>query len=357
MRIFLILALIFCLGFQHSIAQNNNIKPLAEISNKAPDVESMKRKDLQRELLNYYSKAIILHSQIVAINEYPAVSVPGLPDPLPTKSSILRSEVLKYFEIAKKLQNQILTTEYQNTYELQNQIRKLQEEKDLAIKDMIIKENEMRYQSDSVSNIYLRKISDMYSRNFQHSIPIISLSLIGNNFFFKNDFVETIPSVGARVDFNSLPLLGSSDIFEFSAEYISPRFSTIHFDKVKNEIKTDWRTNFFAVGANINFPARFEFDGFSSGLKIGGGYFWGNSRIYNAENFRSDWKGGNLRFELNLRKYTKFYPLEAFLAYNIYFPSNSFHFNRPEGRIVVAENSLSSLSLGLRMCFWWVPVQ
>ena len=130
MRIFLILALIFCLGFQHSIAQNNNIKPLAEISNKAPDVESMKRKDLQRELLNYYSKAIILHSQIVAINEYPAVSVPGLPDPLPTKSSILRSEVLKYFEIAKKLQNQILTTEYQNTYELQNQIRKLQEEKD-----------------------------------------------------------------------------------------------------------------------------------------------------------------------------------------------------------------------------------
>ncbi len=358
MKKFLILLMItITFGVNILLSQNEKVKPVIEYNTKLADLESMKRKELQKELINLYSKAIALHSQLISINEIPLESVPSLPDPIPTKSKVLRSEVAKYFEIGKKLYSQILLLENTGNADLRNKIRELQKEKDIAEKELFIKEISVKASSDSMNNIYLKKMNAMYLNNFRNSVPIMSVSVLGNQFFWKNDFSETDPSLGVRVDFNSLPLLGSSDIFELYGEYLSPRFSTISYDKMKNEIRTSWRSNIYSVGASINFPARFDFDGFSAGIKLGGGYFWGSGRIYNAEQIRSDWKGGNLRFELNLRKYTKFYPLEAYIAYSVYFPNNSFGFNTPNNKSIVAENSLSALSLGLRMCFWWIPIQ
>ncbi len=358
MRFFLILLLITIQLCGNALfSQNEKVKPVIEFVSKMPDLESMKRKELQKELINYYSKALALQSQLIAINEIPLISVPSLPEPLPTKSKILRSEVAKYFDIGKKLNTQILELENTSNLELRNKIRELQKAKDVAEKELFINEISVKASSDSVNNLYLKKMSAMYQNNFRNSVPIMSISVLGNQFFWKNDFAESDPSLGVRVDFNSLPLLGSSDVFEIYTEYLAPNFSTIIYDKAKNAIKTSWRSDLYAVGASINFPSRFEFDGFSAGLKLGGGYFWGNGKVYNAEQIRNDWKGGNLRFELNLRKYTKFYPLEAYIAYSVYFPNNSFDFNRLEGKVLVAENSMSSLSLGLRMCFWWIPIQ
>jgi ABC-type dipeptide/oligopeptide/nickel transport system permease subunit len=145
------------------------------------------------------------------------------------------------------------------------------------------------------------------------------------------------------------PIFNSADFLEIYGEFVKPRFYT--HDAMNNEYA--WNINWYSAGINLKVTGRFDLKAFTLGMRLGGGYYWAEARQYNSGFAKSDWRGYNINFELDIMKYAWFYPLDLFIQYSLYYPTQDFAFNTGDGTINLGRDMFSGLSVGLRLCLWW----
>ena len=184
---------------------------------------------------------------------------------------------------------------------------------------------------------------------FKNSTQVFNASLVGRQYFLPGSGVTGDFSLGAKLELSLFPMFNAADFFELYAEFMKPRFYT--HDALNNEYA--WNINSYNVGFNLKIPGRLDLKYFNMGLRMGVGYYWSEARQYNVSSDKSDWRGYAVNFEADFMKYTWFYPLDIFIQYSLYYPTQDFAFNTPDGSINLGKSMFSGLAVGLRLCLWW----
>jgi hypothetical protein len=91
-------------------------------------------------------------------------------------------------------------------------------------------------------------------------------------------------------------------------------------------------------------------------LKFGAGYYWGSSELYNVPAENADWRGGIIRAEADFVRYKWFFPVDFYMAYNVYYPDMEMEFNvLEESGVYWGKDTFTSFSIGMRLTLWWHP--
>lgn len=311
----------------------------------------LSKRELIDLLIKESTKANSLETQLFSLGIQPQVSVPELPTNLARKrTNELTEMIIQYNNISKRLYDQLATTEKPTLIRLkflldstQNEISKVVYQSELE-KLRIYEEQRKKFK-----NYYEKLKEEKLDELFKNSTQVFNASLIGRQFFLPGSGVTGDFSLGAKFELSLYPIFNSADFIEIYGEFMKPNFYT----KDAQNYDYAWNINSFATGLNIKIPGRLDLDYFTVGMRLSGGYYWSEARQYNSGIDKSDWRGYNLAFELDMMKYTWFYPLDVFIQYSLFYPTVDFAFNTPDGRLNLGKGMFSGLSAGIRLCLWW----
>ena len=329
---------------------SQNVVPVATVTEKQPLFADLSKRDLSDSLVKYSIIANKLETQIKSLNTVPIVSVPKLPDKISRmRIKDLRNKTEEFYNIARSLQEQVLTISPTDVNILQEMlVNKEKEMRDSAIncyKDKIkIYEQERREMNKFYNSIKESKLREL----FKNSVSVFSASVFGKNYFISDSRLEHDITIGTKLEMSLYPIINAADFIELWGEYQKPRFNTV------DSMNTfEWSVNQYALGLNLKVPLRWNLKYFNVGFRGGFGYYWGNSRIYNGPDSKTDWRGYLVNFEMDIMKYTWFYPLDVYFNYTIHYPTKSTVFVTPNEVINLDKNTFTSFALGLRICLWW----
>lgn len=366
LNIFILLAFSSCLNAAKPVIEVPAL-PFGENREYYEDSEEL----FAMKLLEYYRASIWLESQLIVYGEQLKREVP-----LPSFDELSDGEfytIEKYYKIAKALESKIkalpevpvtqqlfelrerliesensrIILDHENyKLNLENMHKKFYEEN---MMELINQVDSLKFLSDSL--IYENQKMISYSDFFQ-SKYFLSVAGTGNYFIFRDDRVSPDMSIGIRANVHASQILGYGPYLDFWFAYIAPQINTL--SNLGSEIPTvnyEWITHLYSAGITGTIPKLVEFSDFEAALKIGFGFYWGDSRIPNVSNPGNKWDGSNLYFELNTSKSGRGFPVELFVAYNLYFQSNKMNFNMPD-EFFVLNNNFDNFSFGLRFKFW-----
>lgn len=302
-------------------------------------------------LIDQYSKSKVLEVQLQTLDIQPKVSVPDFPANISRKrSSELVELTQQYNKTGKILEEQIASSEKMTLTKLQLLLDSTQNSishnmYDHEVEKLKLYEEQRRKFEDFYEKLKQEKLNEL----FKYSVPVFNASLVGRQFFLPGSGVTSDFSLGGKFELSLYPIFNGADFIEISGEFMKPRFYTE--DAFGNEYA--WNINWYNAGLNLKIPGRIDLGSFSMGMRIGAGYYWGEARQYNSGYDQSDWRGYNLNFEVDLMKYAWFYPLDLFVQYSIYYPTQDFVFNTGDGSINLGKGMFSGLAVGIRLCLWW----
>ncbi len=380
-RILLILAVLFMFA-QSGYSE----EPIIDVPDVPPDKEVLDEFEenyLLHELMRYYKMAFLLEHQLSIYG-----AKPRIPLQTPSFEMVESPEpemVMEYYFIARSYQKQVEAvpdgTETATMKRLKDKLIKQNEEflkqrsmlAELELYkqesnfyrqsyDELVDENtRLRMKLDTAYLNYNRRYMDERAQlseayeNYCHScITIFSAGATANNFFSPADELDTKFSYGVVLTMNASPILGIGKYFDIWFEYIAPRYTTKTLSQNSEVViqSEEWKSDLFKAGVDANIPDIIRIEDFYAGLKIGLGHFWSNGRIYNSAVSGNDWEGNILKLELNIAKSGECYPLELYFAYNAYFYTTDFAFNRPTFSMNFGKETLNSIVFGLRFPIW-----
>lgn len=333
-----------------SLYSAQNVVPVASVTEKQPLFSDLSKRDLSDSLVKYSIVANKLETQIKSLNTLPIASVPKLPDKISRmRIKDLRIKTEEFYLVARSLQEQVLTISPSDVMILQEMLtNKEKEMRDSAIncyKDKIkIYEDERREMNKFYNSIKESKLKEL----FKNSVSVFSASVFGKSFFISDSRLEQDITIGTRLELSLYPIINSADFVEIWGEYQKPRFNTV---ELSNSV--EWNVNQYSAGLNLRVPFRWDMKYFNVGFRGGFGYYWGDSRIYNGNISKTDWRGYLVNFELDMMKYSWFYPLDVYFNYSIHYPTKSAVFMTPNEIIDLNKNTYTCFSVGLRICLWW----
>lgn len=228
--------------------------------------------------------------------------------------------------------------------------------------EFISEADSLRYYADSVRYFYYEQMNkkvdeikkfydEMYSGN---RIPLITIAGTANKFRLNNDYIENDLSPGARITFNTHPILKYGKYFDLWAEYINPEIRTLNFSHNDFAETIAWRTHYYSFGVNANFSDLIRTYYFNLGFKAGGGFYWGESNPLNLNLPKTSWKGELVRLELNLENQRLNLPVEIYGSWTFMFPSKDMIFTGDYNAIKKG-NTIHNISIGFRINLWNVP--
>lgn len=316
------------------------------------DGNRLTKRQLLDLLIEKYSKSKVLESQLRTLNLQPIVTVPEFPKQISRKrSKELTALIGQYDKIAQKLSTQVSGTKVKTLERVEFLMDSVQN----SISEMMYQHEKEKLklyeeQRKKFDNYYEKLKQEKLNELFGNSVQVFNASIVGRQYFLpggqnlSSDF-----SLGGKFELSLYPIFNSADFLELYGEFMKPRFLT--HDAMDNEYS--WNINWYSAGINLKVPGRLDLKAFTMGMRIGAGYYWAEARQYNSGGDKSDWRGYNLNFELDFMKYTWFYPLDIFIQYSLYYPTQDFAFNTGDGTINLGKDMFSGLSVGLRLCLWW----
>lgn len=324
------------------------------------------------KLLEYYRAAIWLESQLIVYGEQLKREVP-----FPTYDELADGEfynIEKYYKIAKVLEDKINALPEipvnQQLYELRESLAKSEnsriildhENYRLALDNnhkkyyennmfaLIAENDSLKFRADSLA-YEVNKLTS-YNDHFKQRY-FLSVAGTGNIFFFRDDRISPDMSMGIRANVHASQILGYGPYLDFWFGYIAPQINTVTpIDDFGNTADYEWITHLYSAGITGTVPRILTFSDFEAALKIGFGFFWGENRIPNVISNDNNWDGTNLYFEFNTSKSGRNFPVEIFIAYNLYFQSNKINFPLPTNSFILDNTTFDNISFGLRFKFW-----
>ncbi|MFP4527438.1 MAG: hypothetical protein ACLFQX_02735 [Candidatus Kapaibacterium sp.] len=341
------------------------IAPVRDIPDSESEIDQISgRRDLQSKLIEYYAIASALESQALAEGEMPAGSVPDMPEPLPRRSSELKDLLKKYYNLAVSLHTQIraMPPEAFRIDSLKSAIRSNQYTIQRLERDKFDMESrcfeEQLLLIDSMRTEYIDRMSaieQLYSRHYSNSIPILSVAGLGRQLFLNHGGLEREFSYGGRIELSAYPIIHIGDFMDFWIEYFKPRLSTNLRPGARSDVEMHWNTNLYSAGFNFKAP-KIDLNYLNIILKLGAGYYWGTSTLYNVPAGEATWRGALIRTEVDFVRYKWFFPVDVYLAYQVYYPEEDLSFSLyEESGVYWGKSTFTSLSLGLRLTLWWEP--
>lgn len=323
------------------------------------------------KVLEYFRVAVWLESQLITYGEQLKREVP--PPSYDEISDGEFSTIEKYYKIAKILEQKLLDLPEvpvnSQIFELRENLIKSEKERirldhdnyKLSLEnmkkefyrgsmyDMIDRVDSLKYLSDSL--VYENQKLISYHDEFR-SKYFLSAAATGNYFMFREDRIVPDMSLGLRANVHASQILGYGPYLDFWFEYISPQINTETEIDEQNTLSYEWITHLYSAGITGTIPSILEFSDFEAALKLGFGFYWGENRIPNIPANSSNWNGSKLYFELNTSKRGRGFPVELFLAYNLYFQSDKIVFANPVNPFEYENTVFDNISFGLRFKFW-----
>lgn len=333
-------------------AQQVFINPTVKVVDEMAKINAVKtKKELTDLLISNAMNASILDAQCKSLDITPVVMVPMFPSNLTKlKTKELRALALSYNDYALKLYNQLSSTPLTTIQSVQNLLKQREDQlTQVTYQNELEKMKIYDEQREKLHNYYEKLKEERLNEIFKNSVQVFNASLVGREFFLPGSGVTGDFSLGAKFELSLFPMFNAADFFELYGEFMKPRFYT--HDVQGNEYA--WNINAYNVGFNLKIPGRLDLDYFTMGLRMGAGYYWSEAWQYNKGGIKSDWRGYAVNFELDFMKYTWFYPLDIFVQYSLFYPTQNFAFSTPDGTINLGKGMYSGLSLGLRLCLWY----
>jgi len=316
------------------------------------DGNMLTKRQLLDLVIDQYAKSKALESQLITLGVQPLASVPDLPKRISRKRSRELTELItSYDKVAKKLSGQISGTKILTMKKLKFLLDSIQNsisdvEYQHEVEKLKLYEEQRRKFDDYYTLLKEEKLNEL----FKNSVQVFNASVLGRQYFLPGGSnVSADFSMGGKFELSLFPIFNSADFLEIYGEFVKPRFYT--HDAMNNEYA--WNINWYSAGINLKVPGRLDLKAFTLGMRLGGGYYWAEARQYNSGFSKSDWRGYNINFELDIMKYAWFYPLDLFIQYSLYYPTQDFAFNTGDGTINLGRDMFSGLSVGLRLCLWW----
>jgi len=310
------------------------------------------------KIMEYYKMALMLETQLKLMGvESKSKAIQPTFEEL---EDLEYKVILKYYNIAKKLEDEVIAAPATQREEMLSKINELE----LAIRDsvasMILQKGEELNHFLDKSLQRLRALDDTYSKNIElirdsyenncmNSYSLISVSDKGNIFFSNGgDFVRNDPWLSLKGTVNAGRIAGFWKDFNVWYEYLAPKFYT-QYDK-NAEFRQSWNTNGHAVGAGGKIPVSVKPD-FKHGINLELGYFWLKGNIENIPNNSLNWDGMNFNLEYYAGVPSCRFPFEMFVDFSIYhnFSKNlRFYTGRKGMEVIDIGKTHMAISLGIR---------
>lgn len=310
------------------------------------------------KVMEYYKNALMLETQLkmMGIESKTKAIQPTFEE----FEDLEYKVILKYFNIAKKLEDEVVAAPQTEREMLYNKINELE----LAIRDSVA--NQIQRKGIELNKFLdksmqgLRKLDETYSKNLElirdsyenncmNSYSLISVSGKGNIFFSNGgDFVRNDPWLSLKGTVNAGRISGFWKDFNVWYEYLAPKFFT-QYDK-NSEFRHVWNTNGHAVGGGGKIPVSVQ-PHFKHGLNLELGYFWLKGNIENLPNNSVNWDGMNFNLEYYAGVPSCRFPFEMFVDFSIYhnFSKNlRFYTGRKGMEVIDIGKTHMAISLGIR---------
>ncbi|GEM_PF-4095003 len=313
---------------------------------------TLTKRQLLDLLIDQYAKSKALESQLITLGKQPLMTVPDLPKRISRKRSRELTELInQYDKVAGKLSNQISGSKIMTVKKLQFLLDSIQNSiSDMTYKHEVEKLKLYEEQRSKFDNYYVLLKEEKLNELFKNSAQVFNVSILGRQYFLPGESnVSADFTLGGKFELSLFPIFNGADFLEFYGEFAKPRFST----KDANDNEFLWNINWYSTGINLKVPGRLDLKAFTLGMRMGAGYYWAEARQYNSGFGKSDWRGYRINFEIDLMKYAWFYPLDLFVQYSLFYPTQDFAFNTDNGTINLGRDMFSGLSVGLRLCLWW----
>jgi hypothetical protein len=330
------------------------------------------------KLLEYYKYATIYESQLNSMGLKPSVnlSAPTLEEIQDGEAKILK----KYYTYAKTLENQLKQSPSGPFNQKYNDLKgkfKSAENELFLLKDsiywielensklkfykdrfpkLLAELDSLRFRNDSLLMIYNQKLwkhddklRAMYLQ-LNYKKPLITAGATLNQFFFKDERIETDLSGGVFINLSPESILGYGKYFDLWAEYQFPRWKSKNPTQFNQGFLNEFSTNIYDAGLSLSLPITeiFKVKSFILNLRLGGGLFWGNIRQYNSNIPKTDWDGYMIKTDINIVNYSHVFPVGVNMGLSFFNYNKELVLNQSGGSINLGKTWLNSFSIGLQ---------
>jgi len=308
-------------------------------------------------VLRYYENAVILKTQLELLGE--SVRQKIQPPSYEALNDLELDLIIKYYRIAKQLEQQVKESDEisinENIINLKKQIKleKISKIDTLwqLTNSFLERELELINKRDSICYEQILGIQEKINDDCQNCVNYLSLSISENIFFTGNDNIISNPNLGVKISINGEKLMGFGKFFEFWYQYQAPRFKTKEII-YSEELENSWNVNMNALGISTLFNPILDVDGFSSGLKVGLGYFWMQGSKYNIYPSDLYWEGLELNIDYIGGVSSSSLPFEIIAGIKVLHSfSDPLSFNTA-GPLIESEKTLITINLGIQYNFW-----
>lgn len=359
-------------------------EPLIELKNYPSKSELAALEDNEElyaaKVLEFYKYAALYEAQLNSMGikpEKPAES-PSLEEIQDGETTILK----KYYGIAKTLSEQlkkapggIYNAKYidlKNKYkDAENQIFMLQDSvywlslnkkqvdfyKDKFPK-MVAEIESLKFKIDSLYLEYNKKLwnaEDKLRNIYNHKSykkPLVTGGITINQFKFNDDKIETDLSPAIYLNFSPESIFGFGKFFDIWAEYQMPKWKSYYSDLINNYfVVAEYQTNIYNTGLALDLPLSeiFKFNGFMLNLRLGGGLFWGNTRMMSSPAPKTDWDGYMFKGDIRLVNYSQIFPVGIVAGFNYFNFNKTFQLNQNYSYYNLGKIGLRNLYLGIEV--------
>lgn len=331
------------------------------------------------EYARVFTSAEALKNQLELLDEKPIATFPTIPDNIAGVAQLQYDQYENLYEKAKILEQQIMSLPENILREkylqqkdsikiLDRRLFLAESEKFLLERDsqryQLIKEQEeflrneissLQNKLDSLNHVYFKKyiearniLNDINNDMLAYTTQVLTVSGSANFFTFRDDALDTDISPGVMLTFNPSTILGFGSVVDVYAQFITPY--------VQNDPEgIDFRTNFYNFGVNLNLPITdvLNIKDFRSNFKVGGGFFWASTQMWNGPVTDTDWNGQALRLELNFLNNNVQFPLEVYFSYSFYNVVDDLTYRTTTDIIDLGDNLwINNFEIGTRFTLW-----
>lgn len=384
MKHLLLTAFAFIVGISLNAAE-----PIIKISPLPPNAELEMYEDSEglftQKTLDYYKAAVLLESQLKMMGLEPATET--FPPTLEELQDVDVALLKKFYRMALNLENQVKSSPdglyNKKIVELREQL-KVKDARLFELEDELFQQNvinkhllfyqekysELIVQIDSLRHEFDKLYLDYSQKIWKHDTElrqmyeqaakrqaILSISASGNQLFMGNDNINEDISPGVAINFYPKPVLGYGRLFDVWVEYLYPVLNARNSFQLKDnndKYPYEFSTDIISSGINMSIPISelIEVNDFNIGFKLGGGFFWGNARLFNSNVPKSDWQGQMVRMEFNVANYNSSVPMGLYVAYSFYHYSKDLRFNLPEQVLNLGKPWTNNLQIGITVPIW-----
>lgn len=331
------------------------------------------------EYARVFTSAEALKNQLELLDEKPIATFPTIPDNIAGVAQLQYDQYENLYEKAKILEQQIMSLPENILREkylqqkdsikiLDRRLFLIESEKFLLERDSqryeLLKGQEeflrsqisdLQNKLDSLNHIYYMEyvearniLNELNNDMLKYTSQVLTISGSANFFTFRDDALDTDISPGVMLTFNPSTILGFGSVVDVYAQFITPY--------VQNDPEgIDFRTNFYNFGVNLNVPITdvLNIKDFRSNLKVGGGFFWASTQMWNGPVTDTDWNGQALRLELNFMNNNIHFPLEVYFSYSFYNVVDDLTYRTTSEIIDLGDNLwINNFEIGTRFTLW-----